>query len=102
MAHIILSDGTVINNLAINGDNFISFDEITEDIFEMNLSPVTIVIDEEEDTHDFMKLIQITHPNPSEWWFVIQDMTDEELYKLDIESKLDYLAMMSDIDLDEE
>ena len=102
MAFITLSDGTVIDDLTINGDNFIANYAITEDIFEMNLSPVTISYDGVEETHEFMKLIQITHPNPSEWWFVIQDMTDEELYKLDVDSKLDYLAMMSDIDLDEE
>ena len=102
MAHLILSDDSIIANLTINGDNFIAPYEITEDMFEMNLSPVTISNDGIDDVHEFMKLIQITHPNPTEWWFVIQDMTDDELYKLDIESKLDYLAMMSDIDLDEE
>lgn len=102
MASITLTDGTVLNNLIVNGDNFIANYSLTDDIFDMNLSPVTIEIDGIEDVHEYMKLIQITHPNATEWWFVIQDMTPEELYRLDIESKLDYLAMMSDVDLDEE
>ena len=104
MASITLSNGTVLDNLTINGDNFIANYSITDDIFKGDFSPVTINWEDDcfDETHNNMKLVQITHPNPTEWWFVLQDLTDEELYRLSIEAKLDYLAMMSDVDLDEE
>lgn len=98
---ITLSDGTVLRNLTKNGDNFISRTEITEDIFENNLSPVTITADGTTITYEHAELIQsITFNN--DWWFVIQPMSDAKLDAIKVRSDIEYLAMMMDIDLDVE
>ena len=39
---ITLADGTKLENLSLNGNNFVSENEITEDIFEGNLLKVKI------------------------------------------------------------
>ena len=101
MATVILSDGTRLANLTVNGDNFISTTEIDSDIFFNNTSPV--IIDTEDlgrVTHSHMELVQVTHPD-NNWWFVLRDVTQEELDKLKIRGDIDFIAMMSDIDLDD-
>lgn len=96
---ITLSDGTVINNLVKNGDNFISRTEIQEDIFEDNMSIVKINDGENEEVHSNMALTQITHPNQTEWWFVLRDLTAQELLMRQLTSNIEYIAMMTDVEL---
>lgn len=98
MVTIELSDGTIIENLTLNGDNFVSQTEITEDIFEDNLDGVTITIDGDETFHPMMKLIQVT-PMFGDWWFVLQDVSKAEYRDIEIDAKFDYLSMMTGIDL---
>ena len=99
MITITLTDGTVLRNLTLNGDNFIADYEIDPDIFIDNLTDVEINDDGYITTHSQMKLIQVTTYN-DEYWFILQDLTDRELKDLDIEAKIEYIAMMADIDID--
>ena len=101
MATIVLADGTTLSNLTVNGDNFISNTELTEDIFENNMSPVTIDTDDEHTIHDHMDLVQIVHWKENEWWFVLRDLTKAELDQAKIRGDIDFIAMMSDIDLED-
>lgn len=96
---ITLSDGTVIGNLVKNGDNFISRNEVQESVFEDNLASVTISDGEKEEVHTNMALTQVTHPNQLEWWFVLRDLTPEELYMIQLRSHIEYIAMMTDVEL---
>lgn len=57
---ITLADGTVIDNLKLNGNNFISPVEIDETIFDGNCLNVTINDGEKDDVHTNMELVQIT------------------------------------------
>lgn len=98
---ITLSDGTVIKNLVKNGDNFISREEITEDVFEDNLATVTISDGENEEVHSNMALTQITHPNQLEWWFVLRELTVDELSMRRLTSNIEYIAMMTDVELND-
>jgi hypothetical protein len=100
MTTLILTDGTRVSNLEVNGDNFISSTELTPDIFENNLSPVIIDDEDGRHPHEHMELVQITHPDDN-WWFVLRDLTQDELDRLKIRSDIDFIAMMSDIDLEE-
>lgn len=100
MISITLSDGTILDNLTLNGDNFISINKIDESIFENNLSPTIINIDGIETVHSHMNLLQIKKYG-YEWWFVIQDISEQELRDNRIQSQLDYIAMMVDIDLED-
>ena len=99
MATIQLADGTMLSNLTVNGDNFISETRITEDIFINNLSPVIIDMDDSHTTHDHMELVQITQMF-NQWWFVLRDITDAELDQAKLRGDIDFLAMMTEIDLD--
>lgn len=75
---ITLADGTVIDNLKLNGNNFISSVEIDETIFDENCSNVTINDGEKEDIHMNMELVQITKMG-EEYWFVLRDVSDQEI-----------------------
>lgn len=86
---MILQDGTIINNLLMNGNNFISKTEITEEMFSDNLRKVVIGGDnhnERDEVHHNLKLIQIQKQitqdaNEFEWWFILAEKTKEELEK---------------------
>jgi hypothetical protein len=95
---ITLSDGTTIEDLKLNGNNFISEKPIETSLFESNCSPVTISSDEIEDIHTHMELVQITEMN-GEYWFVLRDLSKEELDKMKIQSDIEYVAMMAGIEL---
>lgn len=95
---ITLSDGTVINNLSKNGDNYISESELTDDIFAGNCSPVIISDGEITETHDHMELVQIT-PVGNDYWFVLRDFTNDELERIKLRSDIEYISMMAGIEL---
>lgn len=103
-----LSDGTLLENLTLNGDNFISYHPIEFSLFEHNMSPVKITTNDPESTfssieigvHDNMDLVQITHEEDSnEWWFVLRDVSESELQYAKTRADIEYLAMMADVEL---
>lgn len=95
---ITLSDGTVLDNLRMNGNNFISETEITKSVFEGNCGEVTINNGETDDVHANMELVQIQKMG-AEYWFVLRDITETELAFIKMQSDIEYLAMMSEIEL---
>lgn len=99
-ATIILADGTRLENLTVNGDNFISETELTEDVFLNNLDGVVIDTENGRETHAHMELVQIITFQGA-WWFVLRDITEAELANAKIRSDIDYIAMMTDVELEE-
>lgn len=93
-----LADGTVISQLKKNGDNYISSEKLTEDMFQGNLSEVTVESEEGKETHSNMDLVQITTMN-GEYWFVLRPLSDIEMQMSMMESNIDFLAMMQDVEL---
>ena len=69
---ITLADGTVLNNLKLNGDNFISNTAINADIFNENCSPVIISDGVNSETHNNMEFVQVTEQAPGKYWFVLR------------------------------
>lgn len=101
-----LADETVIEDLTLSGNNFISDIEITKDIFENNLSKVTIEgINEEgqeiKEEHEHMELVQITKYN-DKYYFILRDITQDEIDRMKMQADIEYIAMMTDVDLEEE
>lgn len=94
---IILADGTEISNLSKNGDNYVSTAPISREIFEDNLSSVTISDGETTVEKENMELVQITQMG-EEYWFVLGEITAAELRLRRMESNLEYVAMMGDIE----
>lgn len=101
---ITLSDGTKLENLGLNGNNFISGAKITEDDFKGKLSKV--IFEGKVEGKNFnqecnnMELVQIAHYEDG-YYFVLREIPQEELDKLKMQSDIEYLAMMSDIDMEE-
>jgi len=95
---ITLADGTVIENLRLNGNNYISNEPVNSAIFDNNCSPVMINDGTVIDAHDNMELVQVTEVN-GKYWFVLRDISFEELKQIKIQSDIEYLAMMTGVEL---
>ena len=92
---IALSNGTELTGLELNGNNYISPEKLTEDTFADGLSPV--VINGEE--HEQMALVQCIQHADGRTWFILRDVTAEEAANAKLRSDIDFIALMSDIDL---
>ena len=97
---ITLADGTTIDDLTLNGTNYISPKPVTSDIFAGNCSPMMISDGEIEDLHENAELVQIENYN-GEYWIAFRDVSKQELKEAKIRSDIDYIAMMTDTDLEE-
>lgn len=96
---ITLADGTVLEGLKLNGNNFVSLVEVSSDTFEDNTYPVIISDGEVEEEHEFMELVQVTQMG-EEWWFILRDLSEEELRNTKVRADIDYIALMTDVNLD--
>jgi hypothetical protein len=92
---IALSNGTELTGLELNGNNYISPEKLTEDTFADGLSPV--VINGEE--HEQMALVQCIQHADGRTWFILRDVTAEEIASAKLRSDIDFIALMSDIEL---
>jgi hypothetical protein len=95
---ITLSDGTVIENLSLNGNNYISDEEIEKGIFADNCSPVIISDGENEETHTAMELIHLTKMG-DQYWFALRDLSEAEQEAIKNRSDIEYIALMCDVEL---
>lgn len=74
---------------------------MTEATFEGNLSHVIIEdSDGNVEEHDNMVIVQITKVG-KKYWFVLRELTAQEIRDAKTQANIEYIAMMSDIDLDE-
>lgn len=87
MYQITLKDGTVIKDLELNGNNFISKIEITESMFTDNLEIVTISDGTNESVQQNMKLVQISNMN-GEYWFVLTTKSNQEVENDELKKRL--------------
>ena len=95
MYTITLSNGIKIENLELNGNNFVSQLEITEDMFIGNLDIVTISDDKTEKVMHNADLVQIAHYADG-WYFILREIPENERTAIRIESQVTYTAMMTD------
>lgn len=79
---VTLSDGTKLDNLALNGNNFVSSTKLTEADFKNKLSKVTIT-DDDGQTKDYtdMVLVQVTQVG-DETWFILGEKAQDDFSKL--------------------
>lgn len=95
---ITLEDGTTITDLKLNGNNFVSKDVITPEIFDGNLGTVTISDGEVTETHENMELAGISVYD-GEYYFVLLDIPESEIRNQKLRSDVDYIAMMVDVSI---
>ena len=103
---ITLADDTQISGLGMNGNNFVSKTEITEEMFKGKLGKVTITGDAEADTtgligeHHNMELAQIAyytqavHGCDDGWYFILRDISAAEMEKLQLRADVDFALML--------
>lgn len=96
---VTLDDGTAIGGLTLSGNNFISDTELTPEMFDGKLSKITATDGDNTLEWNNAELVQITHPD-SRWWFVLRELSPEELFRATTKAKLDYLALVTDTDLE--
>ena len=97
---VTLDDGTAIGGLTLNGNNFISDTQLTAEMFDGKLSKVTATDGETVQTWNYAELVQITHPD-NRWWFVLRELPPEELFRAKVQAQLDYLALVTDTNLED-
>lgn len=78
--NIKFGDGTSLKNLELNGNNFITDEEIDESYFtETKLNYVEITSDEgKTETYYDMMLIQCRKWNGDKTWFIIAQKTEDQ------------------------
>lgn len=92
MYKIKLADGTELDNLTLNGNNFISESVISDEVFSSdNLS--TVIITDENGSTEYrnMKLVQ-NKVHGSQSCFILAEKTKEELEKEESEIALATLS----------
>ncbi len=96
---VTLADGTELAGLHLNGNNFVSDIPLTKEQFEFNCAPVTISNGAITETHENMELnhLQVTD---GKYYFVLLDISPEELWKQKVTADMQYISMMTEVELD--
>lgn len=100
---ITLADGTQLKNLKLSGNNYISKVKITEDDFNGKLSKITIEneTDKTSEELEHMELVQILDYGDKGYYFVLRQLSADEIDKLKMQGDIEYLAMMTNTDMEE-
>ena len=95
---VTLADGTIIENLRLNGNNFVSDAPIDKSIFDGNCHSVMISDGESEVVYENMECVQVTQMG-DEYWFVLRELSSAELAAAKLQSDIEYIALMCDVEL---
>lgn len=92
------ASGLVMEDVGLNGNNFITKMAITKDTFADICSPVVIDDGETKVTHPYMECVQVTKYG-DDFWFILRDISDAERAEVKLRSDVEYIAMMTGVDL---
>lgn len=84
---VTLADGTIIENLRLNGNNFVSDAPIDKSIFDGNCHSVMVSDGETEAVHENMECVQVTQMG-AEYWFVLRELSESELKEAKIQASI--------------
>lgn len=100
---ITLADGTKLKDLKLSGNNYISKTKITEDDFKGKLSKIIIEneTDKTSEELEHMELVQILDYGDKGYYFVLRQLSQDEIDKLKMQGDIEYLAMMTNTDMEE-
>ena len=84
---ITLADGTILDDLKLNGNNYVSQKEIKEEAFQDNLYSVTISDGEKEEIHTNMELVQLMEYEGA-YWFILRDIPPETLDRMQLQADI--------------
>ena len=102
MYTIDLGNGTVLNNIELNGNNYISSENLTEDIFE-DMELVSIVDNETGESEQLHNVVLVALSKyPEGWYFVLRELSEEELKAQQLEAQIFFTAIATDSLMEEE
>lgn len=88
-----LADGTLLENLAMNGNNYIYHGTLDTSILnDDNLMPTIIINDDFEECHEHMRYVEPYFDDPGNTWFVLVDRTPEEVHQAKFEAAISVMA----------
>lgn len=93
MYTITLADGTRLENLELNGNNFISDKIIADTVFDKNLTTITITDGETVETYTDMMLYS-NRIDGGKTWFVLGEKTEEQKLRERIASLEEQIDML--------
>ena len=104
MYTITLADGTILDNLLLNGNNFISDTRIDEAVFDENLNTAHIAGPGVDATFENLELASIREDG-GKCWFVLRQLTEQELRDRSTQADIrelfdtsdDIILMMADL-----
>ena len=80
MYKITLNDGTTLDNLELNGNNFIAEGVIDDSVFADNLAAVTITDGTTTDNYTDMVLVS-NRVDGGRSWFILREKTEQEKFE---------------------
>ena len=95
---VTLADGTILNNLDTNGSYYISRVEIPASVFHTNCTPLVVSGGEFDGTHPHAELVDYKAQG-GVTKFAFRDIPVNKLAMMKMEADLDFLAMMTDVEL---
>lgn len=97
---ITFMNGEVLSGLRMNGNNFIAAHDFDDELLsDFNLMEVTINDGEFEYTVNNMKKIHKTKYPDGSVYFTIEEKTARELLDEEINAKIEYIAMMTEVEI---
>ncbi len=92
-------DGSTLENLERNGNTFETDQDIDETYFEGKLGH--IVMDDGETEQEFENVVLVRlWKFENTVYFVLRELTQDEINQMQNRADIEYIAMMADIDLD--
>jgi hypothetical protein len=89
-----LADGSVINRLRLNVNNFVSDVPIDEKVFSNKLREVKITGPNGTTVMFNAQLVQIQKQDNGDYWFILREIPADELEREQMKSDIEYLAML--------
>lgn len=92
MYKITLANGVILDNLELNGNNFISSKVIQNDIFENNLTTIMINDGEVDTIYYNMRLMSNRVAADGRSWFVLGEKSEQEVREELLQQKIEELT----------
>lgn len=99
MYTITLADGTVLNNLELNGNNYVSKTAIAESTLSKKNLKHIVINDGTKSVDEYDKVLIQLAQYDDEYHFILANKDPMDGKFEDIESKIDYIAMMAEVEL---
>lgn len=92
MYKITLANGVVLDNLELNGNNYISSQIIENDVFENNLTTITVSNGEIDTVYSNMRLMSNRVAADGRSWFVLGEKSEQEVREELLQQRIEELT----------